>query len=420
MGKTPHVRHSQQKSEPVTLELEAVAAAMAEASGEAPAAGAHAVQAEMTENAADGPIDQAISAELAGDAAEAVTSNGPEADQNAPVQAARPKRGFGSLAFAGLLGGALALGGNFAVEYFGLPGQTAPQPDYAGMLAAQDARLMDAQADIDALKAALASVKGAGDTSGLTDQIKAFEARLAAAEQANAGVGGADPAALAALETRLTTLTAAAEAAKAAAANAETGLAGQGKRIDALDEAVKALKESAGSQAGNPQIARAIAAAALKSAIDRGLPFMAELETYAAVAPDAEEIAALRGLAASGVPTRADLAIELSQTAGAIIAAGKPANPDAGFIQNLIDSAKDLVEVRPIGAVDGEAPDAIVARMEAALKGGDLAKALAEFATLPEPSRAAGGQIAARIQARMQADALIDKALAAALAAREG
>lgn len=415
MVKTPHVRHSRPKSEPETLELEAVTEA--ETAVEDAAAADHATEADAaTEPAADA----AANAEAESTVHDAAGETAAARAEPLPAAPAKPKRGFFSLAFAGLLGGGLALGGNYAMERFGLPGQIGgPQPDIAGLLAAQDGKLADAQADIDALKSALASVKSASDTSSLTEQIKAIEARLAAAEQAKGGAAG-DPAALAALETRLATLAAAAEAAQKSAANAESGLAGQGKRIDALDEAFRALKESAGSQAGNPAIARAIAAAALKSAIDRGLPFMAELETYAAVAPEGEEIAALRGMAASGVPTRADLAIELSQTAGAIIAAAKPSNPDAGLIQNLIDSAMGLVEVRPIGAVDGEGADAIVARMEAALKSGDLGKALAEFATLPDPSKAAGAQISGKIQARMQADALIDKALASALAAREG
>lgn len=417
MVKTPHVRHSRPKSEPETLELEAVTEAVTETEAEIEDTAANADQ------SADAAIEQADETVAQAEADIAVHDGASETTKAEPAAAApaKPKRGFFSLAFAGLVGGGLALGGNYAMERFGLPGQpSSPQPDIAGLLAAQDGKLADAQADIDALKAALASVKNASDTSSLTEQIKAIEARLAAAEQGGGAAPAGDPAALAALETRLATLMAAVEAAQKSASNAESGLAGQGKRIDALDEALTALKDSAGSQAGNPAIARAIAAAALKSAIDRGLPFMAELETYAAVAPDAEEIAALRGMAASGVPTRADLAIELSQTAGAIIAAAKPSNPDAGLIQNLIDSAMGLVEVRPIGAVDGEGADAIVARMEAALKSGDLGKALAEFATLPEPSKAAGAQIAGKIQARLQADALIDKALASALAAREG
>ena len=62
------------------------------------------------------------------------------------------------------------------------------------------------------------------------------------------------------------------------------------------------------AQAAQPKIALAIAASALKSALDRGAPFAAELETFAAISPDAPELAALRAYAEKGVPTRAEIA----------------------------------------------------------------------------------------------------------------
>ncbi|MCO5058355.1 MAG: hypothetical protein M9905_10825 [Rhizobiaceae bacterium] len=51
-------------------------------------------------------------------------------------------------------------------------------------------------------------------------------------------------------------------------------------------------------QAEKPDMALAIAAAALRSAIDRGTPFTAELETFAALAPDSDTVEALREYAA--------------------------------------------------------------------------------------------------------------------------
>src|SRR5690606_10816324 len=101
-----------------------------------------------------------------------------------------------------------------------------------------------------------------------------------------------------------------------------------------------------------------------KAAIDRGMPFTTELETYAAIAPDSPEIAALRDMAASGVPTHAAIQARMPAVATAMIAAGKEIDPQAGIVDRLLSSAQSLVSVRPIGMVEGADVAAIVARME--------------------------------------------------------
>ena len=75
--------------------------------------------------------------------------------------------------------------------------------------------------------------------------------------------------------------------------------------------------------------------------------------------------------------------------------------------------------MRPIGAVEGPGVPETVARMEVALKAGDLAKAIAEFDTLPEPAKAAGAAFADKIRARLEVEKLVDQAIAAAMKARE-
>ena len=123
------------------------------------------------------------------------------------------------------------------------------------------------------------------------------------------------------------------------------------------------------------------------------MPFEAEIETFAAVAPDAPEIAGLRNYAEAGVPTRADILAETEAAADAMIAAASPPPHDAGFFERLLASAESLVTVRPIGAVEGAGVPETVARMEVAIKAGDLEKAIAEFETLPEAARTAGAAL---------------------------
>src|SRR5690606_23722020 len=100
----------------------------------------------------------------------------------------------------------------------------------------------------------------------------------------------------------------------------------------------------------------ALAVAALKSAVERGTPFGAELEAYAALVPDAEGIADLRAMAATGVPTRARIEADLPDAIQSMVAAVTAADPDAGFFRRLIASLQSLIKIRPVGEVEGNTP----------------------------------------------------------------
>ena len=55
--------------------------------------------------------------------------------------------------------------------------------------------------------------------------------------------------------------------------------------------------------------------------------------------------------------------------------------------------------------------------MEVALNNGDLAQALAEYDTLPEPAKAAASGFAERARARLDVERLVDAAIANAMKA---
>ncbi len=100
-----------------------------------------------------------------------------------------------------------------------------------------------------------------------------------------------------------------------------------------------------------------------------------------------------------------------------MVAAGQPVDENASLAERLFSSAKSLVKVRPIGAVEGPGVPETVARMEAAVKQGDYARALAEYDTLPEAAKAAGAEYAAEIKARMDAEAQVDALVSDAMKA---
>jgi hypothetical protein len=375
------------------------------------------------------------------------------ASAESPIRpAATPERkgsGLSAIA-AGIVGGVIALLGAGGLQFAGLlpsPGTSVAVP------ASDDAAIAAVKAELAALKQQVDTVKAAPDadtaklsqsvtdlTSGVQgvssalDQVKADVAALkSAVESGSAG----DGAAVQALNSKVTELEASvkalgqsgqgvsqeaidaidqkiAEVSAAALAAADAAKAGEG-RLAALEQSVAGLSDQIARQAAQPKVALAIAAAALKSAIERGGTFTAEVDTFAAIAPDAPELPALRDIAAKGIASRSDLVAEADEAANAMIAASETVSDDASFWDRLLASAESLIKVRPIGAVEGETVPAKVARMEVAVKSGDFTKAIAEYETLPATSKAAGQGFADKINARLAAEALVAKALAGAL-----
>jgi hypothetical protein len=267
--------------------------------------------------------------------------------------------------------------------------------------------LQQVKSDVAALKNAVES-GSAGDgaaVQALNSKIAALEASVAALGQNGQGV---PQEALDAINQKI------AEVSAAASAATDAAKAGEG-RLAALEQSVAGLSDQIAKQAAQPKVALAIAAAALKSAIERGGTFTPEVETFAAIAPGAPELPALRDIAAKGVASRADLIAEIDDAANAMIAASEVVDDNAGFWDRLLSSAESMIKVRPIGAVEGETVPAKVARMEVAVKAGDFSKAIAEYETLPDTSKAAGQAFADKVKARLAAEALVAKALAGAL-----
>ncbi len=406
---------------------------------------------------------------------DAMASSSATAPRTAPSQTPRPAAGTGSgggdkaaprrgglsLVAAGIVGGIVVLAGAGALQYAGVlpsPGASVEPGEPAGLaeLRAELAALRDQVAaggeaaqpdpaeaarldelagavdqlrtDVTELRSAISQGEG-GDAAGLQaldQRMSELEATVASLDR-NAGTGSGESVDLAplterigAVESRLGEVSRAAQAASEAAAGLPDRIASLDERLAAIDTRVVELARQIEDQATNPGIALAIAAAGLKTAIDRGGPFMTELETYASIAPDAPEIADLRGLAASGVPTRAAISQEVDAAVNRMIAAAAPLAEDAGLFGRLLDSMQSIVKVRPIGDVEGDEVGAIVARLEAAILAGDYARAAGEYESLPDPAKQAGAEFMARVKARQTADELAERALSGALRTQEG
>ncbi|MEQ1952774.1 phage tail protein [Mesorhizobium sp. CN2-181] len=355
-----------------------------------------------------------------------------------PAKAAAPpppprRDGFSRIA-AGVIGGVVALAAAGGLQYAGLLGTPAAQSG-GGPLGAEIEGLKQ---EIAALKSDAGGGDSSGDVTALVSGLDAVKADVAALKDAMSSGAGGDAAAVQALGDRMKELETALSALGQAGAPDEAALSQLGERIAsveglvksagesvtgvegrlaALEQSVTALTGRVDTQAQQPKIALAIATAALKSAVDRGAPFQAELETFAAIVPNAPELATLRAYAEKGVPTRETLLAEAEPAAAAMIAAAKPVDPNAGYFDRLLSSAESLVSVRPIGEVEGTGVPEIVARMEVALKAGDLDKAVTEFDALPDTAKAAAGSFGESLKARRDVERLVDQAIAGAMKA---
>lgn len=354
---------------------------------------------------------------------------------SAKPSTAPAKSGGGlGMVMSGLIGAVIALGGGYALQ----AGGVLPTPGTGGDQVAPVASKVDAlSTQVESLSQQLAGSAGQGGAD-ISARLDTLESGLAEAA-ADPGGGIGDPAALAQLQERLSGLESKiAELGDSATAGAvdpalasemneiraaqggfQTAMTELQSRSDALSSKIAELEQgqqelSTQLDAPSRQIdlARAIAAAGLKSAIDRGGSFMTELEAFASVAPDDPAIPELRDLAARGVPSQSDLVAGFSDAASKAITAADPGDPDAGLVDRLMSSAMSVVKVRKVGDVQGDSAEAIAARAEARLLNGDLDAALAEWNALPEASRAATADYGDALAARARSEKLIAAAMA--------
>ena len=458
MVKTPHTRHSKSTREPVTIDLAPgdVAREKAEAEKKPTASAASSanedtVKAEPVKAETVKPAEpakpEATKAEPAKPASAkpqetASSATGPTFGRNdkpssPPSPAPKPRSSVVPGAIAGGVVALLVAGG---LSYSGLlaPQASVPQDNSGPAIAALESELANLRNQIAQLPAA------GGDNGETTGRIEALETRAESFagdiealrnEIAQAPDGSAPPAPafdatpleerIAALETNLGSIAnggvdEAALDQRLSAIRDDIAAARQAQvaadaRLSSLEQSLTQLTGKVEEAAEAPSTALIVAASSLKAAIDRGTPFLSELETYATLNPDAPQIAELRNLAASGVPTRTAIAAEAEAAANAMIAAARPVDPNAGVLDRLASSAMGLVQVRPVGMVEGAGVPETTARIEAAVQAGDYARAITEVDTLPGQAQAAGATFIERLKARMAADQLVDEAMAAAL-----
>ncbi|KRW93402.1 hypothetical protein [Paracoccus sp. MKU1] len=257
------------------------------------------------------------------------------------------------------------------------------------------AALEKAVADL-AARPVVAPVVSGENSEGLQQVLNELTARLAA-QQSRIDELAARPAADATSAEQVQDLAAQAEALQARIATAAEDAE---KRIAAAEAQASALQETA--EAANRRAQAAAAAAALQAAIETGGArdqALADLRA-AGVEPPA--------VLAGDVPTLAQLRSSFPAAAReALAAALKEAPENEGALGAIGNFLRVQTGARSVEPREGNDPDAVLSRADAAVNAGDIKGALAEIATLPQAGQAAIADWTAKAQTWVEANAAL-------------
>ena len=409
-------RRSKSEKEPLTIDLEAektvaepteaetTRETVTDVASESPASDAKADETatdSSDDSAAGSRLEEEIEEQRA-DAAAAVFAEEPPhaAQEPGPAPRQKPVSNSGALA-AGILGGLVTLLGFGGLQYAGIVPGLGPERGVEQNISSELQALRD-------------QVAALPTTAAVVDNT-ALEGRIAALEQSAAqpGTNGAPSAEVETLKAEIDNLTKELAGLKTTLADAQqTATTEKAELTSRIESAEQKLNEPV----NDIQMAKAVAVTALKSAIDRGGPFLAELDALRSIAPDEQAVAALAQDAQVGVPTRSDLRREFPKTADAMLDALNQPDPNEGIFDRLVSSAMSGIRVRPVGSVEGETPEAVIARIEDKLNNGDLKGAALEWDGLPDAAKPAGEAFKAKLDQRLRVEAAIDAAVAATMA----
>ncbi|MEL6120137.1 MAG: hypothetical protein AAFR49_10715 [Pseudomonadota bacterium] len=304
------------------------------------------------------------------------------------------------LVFGGLLAGAIGFGAAYLTD--GINPPPVPEPvDLSGLeqsIEAQGQRLDEVAASIPEVSApTIDTSELEASIASVVDSVIALEARIAALESRPAGedsaLGAVDPAVVEDLNALKATV----------------------DELDALRSTVAALQEAnvAAEDAARSEAAAALQRAAMtrvQTALDTGAPFadtLSELQALGLEVPDP-----LSASAADGVPTLVSLQDAFPEAARAALAADRAEASANGETGGVVDFFRSQLGARSLTPQEGDSSDAVLSRVEHAVREGRLADALAEIETLPDvsqPAMADWSTIAsARADALSAAQALMD------------
>jgi hypothetical protein len=178
-------------------------------------------------------------------------------------------------------------------------------------------------------------------------------------------------------------------------------------RLDKIEAALAAPKSESRVAPEKPapadnSSAIAIIAGEIEDKLAAGAPFGTEAAALQRLGVDPAQLASLQAVA-GGAPTGSALAESFDAVAPQVLAAASPAE-SGGVLDRLLAHIHGLVRVHVLGESAGDDPEAIVSRIGAECRRGDIAGAVAAFDKLPAAARQAAGDWPVKARARQAAD----------------
>jgi len=325
-------------------------------------------------------------------------------DENAAAKG-RNSSGFVALLLGGIAAAVIgfAFARVIAPDGWPIDAQTAEITELRSILDAQAAAQEQALRDqvqltmrLSGAEGELATLRGAlpklgGEFAALNDTMTQIEARLAELEsrpvvETTPDVGGQ-------IATALDGYRAEVEALK-------QDVADQAARAEALSDEMASLTGEMGDRMSGAEalaeeakrVERAVLAqgalAALGRAVHSGAPYEQELAALSDTA-GIDAPAALGAQAKTGIPTLSALQDGFAPAARAALSASLRVDADAGLMDRLGTFLKAQTGARSLTPREGDDPDAVLSRAEAALRDGRVDETLALIATLPAEGQAA-------------------------------
>ncbi len=364
---------------------------------------------ETESSEADAPTDEVEDAEVIAETddtpADPEPVEEPVAETPPPPPTPEPvaEKSGGSGFTAVLLGGVVAAGLGFVAAQFAGPLlNSAPEtPDYQAQMDAlskQIAELADRPAPEPADPAAALETALGDSLSGITDglgavadQLTQLDGRIVTLENRPLVQGPAELAATIDTYERELQETRA-QLAEQQALNAEL-LA----KLDATAETATQQLDAAAARA--EAIAQSSALLAIQAALDTGEPFATALSGLTGA--DVPE--ALSTVADTGVASLSQLQTTYDDAARAALSASLRDLADGDASARISSFLKAQLGLRSLTPREGDDPDAVLSRAQAALDGGDVAAALSELDALPASGQAEMADWRATAQARVDA-----------------
>ncbi len=320
------------------------------------------------------------------------------------------KGGFVPMALGGIVAAALGFGAaQFTdMNLFGAPEPNPFEQEAKASIDAQSQQIANLEAGLGEAQKAIgiidlnpimSSVAGVEDTlSGLTDNVTALDASIAGLDSRITAIEKAPvaeavgPEAIAAYERELEELRLAITAQKQAVEE-------QKAEIQAMAEKALAANANAEEQATIASSRNALAE--LIALAQAGKPYGEPLLLL--TANGVEVPTALSAAAADGVPTITALASEFPDLARDALSVARRAAPAEEGGGGLATFLSNQLGARSVTPREGNDPDAVLSRAEAAVKAGDLDTALSELQALPAEAQAVLADWVSRANSRKDA-----------------